>query len=131
MTVNRRNFIRTTASATTALLLSSLDTLALSDVPAFHLSLGPGLKILATNWGFKGSLDEYCAKVKQEGYDGIEIWWPMNMDVRGELFTALKKYELEAGFLCGAYKSNWQEHFDDFRKMIFRGCDIYHILANF
>ena len=31
------------------------------------------LKILATNWGYTGTVDEYCAKVKKDGYDGIEI----------------------------------------------------------
>ena len=35
------------------------------------------LKLLATNWGFEGSVDAYCDKVKKAGYDGIEIWWPM------------------------------------------------------
>ena len=34
------------------------------------------LKILATNWGFHGTIDEYLSQVKKEGYDGIEIWWP-------------------------------------------------------
>ena len=31
------------------------------------------LKLLATNWGFEGSMDAYCDKVKKAGYDGIEI----------------------------------------------------------
>lgn len=36
------------------------------------------LKILATNWGFEGTLEEYLSKVNQDGYDGIETWWPMD-----------------------------------------------------
>ena len=77
-----------------------------------------GLKILATNWGFKGSLDEYAAKVKQEGYDGIEIWWPMEKKAQDELFSVLKKYGLAVGFLCGAQQKDCKEHFDFFKKMI-------------
>ena len=46
------------------------------------------LKILATNWGFNGTIDEYCAKVKKEGYDGIEIWWPAEKKDQDELFAA-------------------------------------------
>jgi len=57
------------------------------------------LKVLATNWGFEGSLDSYCAKVKQEGYHGIEIWWPTEKKDEDELFATLKKYGLEVGFL--------------------------------
>lgn len=76
------------------------------------------LKVLGTNWGFHGTTDEFCAKVKKEGYDGIEIWWPGEKKDQDELFTALKKYELEVGFLCGGYQSNWQEHLDTFKKAV-------------
>src|SRR2546423_13617137 len=76
------------------------------------------LKILATNWGFPGTLEEYCAKVKKEGYDGIEIWWPMEKAGQDELFRLLQKYGLEVGFLVGAYQPDYQEHFDYFNKMI-------------
>ena len=48
------------------------------------------LKILATNWGFPGSIDEYCAKAKHDGYDGIEIWWQYDPKDHDELFAALK-----------------------------------------
>ncbi|MFL5739075.1 MAG: sugar phosphate isomerase/epimerase family protein [Flavisolibacter sp.] len=76
------------------------------------------LKILATDWGFHGSLDEYCEQVSKEGYHGIEIWWPMEKKDQDQLFTALKKYKLEVGFLCGAYQPTYKEHFDFFRQMI-------------
>ncbi len=76
------------------------------------------LKIMATNWGFQGSTDAYCSKVKQEGYDGIEIWWPTEKKAQDELFTALKKYELEVGFLTAGHESNFTEHFISFKKMI-------------
>lgn len=75
------------------------------------------LKILATNWGFTGSLDEYCTRVKKEGYDGIEIWWPLERKDQDELFTVLKKYQLEVGFLCGSGQSDFKEHLDSFKKM--------------
>jgi len=75
------------------------------------------LKILATNWGFHGTQDEFLAKVKKEGYDGIEIWWPGEKNRQDELFAGLKKYQLEVGFLCGAWQSNWQEHLESFKSM--------------
>jgi sugar phosphate isomerase/epimerase len=62
------------------------------------------LKILATNWGFRGTLDEYCSKVKTEGYDGIEIWWPVEAKEQNELFATLKKYNLEVGFYVAVVK---------------------------
>jgi len=76
------------------------------------------LKLLATNWGFPGSLEEYCTKVKKEGYDGIEIWWPLEKKDQDELFACLKKHELEVGFLCAGSDDNYQKHFDQFIQMI-------------
>jgi sugar phosphate isomerase/epimerase len=75
------------------------------------------LKLLATNWGFEGSMKEYITKVKQEGYDGIEIWWPMDEKELIELADLLTKNNLEVGFLCGAQDTNYQEHFAFFKKM--------------
>lgn len=76
------------------------------------------LKVLGTSWGFEGTVDEFCAKVKKEGYDGIENWWPYDKKGQDELFAALKKYDLQIGFLVGGYQSNFQEHLDTFKKMI-------------
>ncbi|HEV8284557.1 MAG TPA: TIM barrel protein [Chitinophagaceae bacterium] len=76
------------------------------------------LKILATNWGFHGSIDEYCSKVKRDGYDGIEIWWPMEKKDQDDLFAALKKNALEVGFLTAGHESNYQDNFNSFKKMI-------------
>jgi len=76
------------------------------------------LKIFATNWGFPGTLDEYCSKAKKDGYDGIEIWWPEDKKKQDELFESLKKHQLDVGFLCGASTSNFQEHLHAFKKMI-------------
>ena len=114
MRLNRRNFIQST---TTALMLSSLEIFASS-----HKNPGVKdnfqLKLLATNWGFRGTLDEYCFRVKKEGYDGIEIWWPKEQKDQDELFTALKKHSLEVGFLTAGSESNYNDHFNTFKKMI-------------
>ncbi|MDP4283197.1 MAG: sugar phosphate isomerase/epimerase [Bacteroidota bacterium] len=118
MKQNRRKFIETTASATAALLLTSITDFAETKPSNKHMNKNFELKLLATNWGFEGSLDSYCKKVKKDGYDGIEIWWPMDKKDQEELFRLLKKYDLEVGFLCGAYQSDYNEHLQYFKKMI-------------
>jgi len=115
--LNRRNFLQTTTSATTALMLASLDMFA--QPPSINnMNTNFQLKVLATNWGFNGTVDELCAKVKQEGYDGIEVWWPTEQKEQDELFAALKKYVLEVGFLSAGHESNYKDHFESFKKMI-------------
>ncbi|HEU4607897.1 MAG TPA: sugar phosphate isomerase/epimerase [Chitinophagaceae bacterium] len=79
---------------------------------------GYQLKILATNWGFNGSMDLYCSKVKAAGYDGIEIWWPVSEKEQQELFDGLKKYQLEVGFLAAGSSSKFDEHFKAFKTMV-------------
>jgi sugar phosphate isomerase/epimerase len=95
-----------------------MEAFAIPLKPHEPMNTGFELKIMATNWGFPGSLDEYCAKVKKEGYDGIEIWWPLEKKSQDELFTALKKHQLELGFLCAGFDANFQKHFSQFTEMI-------------
>ena len=116
--MNRRNFLGLSTSAGTALLLSSLETFSLIHTSTFNMNTNFDLKIMATNWGFPGSVDEYCALVKKEGYDGIEIWWPIEKKDQDELFEALKKNNLQVGFLVAGHESNFKDHFESFKKMI-------------
>jgi sugar phosphate isomerase/epimerase len=116
--LNRRNFLELGASSTAALLFSSLDTFSSLDKPAFTMNKNFELKILATNWGFGGTIDEYCLKVKHDGYDGIEIWWPGEKKDQDALFAALKKNNLEVGFLTAGHESNYDQHFSTFKNMV-------------
>jgi sugar phosphate isomerase/epimerase len=74
--------------------------------------------ILQTDWGFSGTVFDYCAKVKKEGYDGIESWWPGEPKAQEDLFNALKKNNLEVGFLVSGWESNYNDHINTFRKMV-------------
>jgi sugar phosphate isomerase/epimerase len=100
------------------MLLASLDAFAFSNLPIKNMDNNFKLKLLATNWGFPGTLEEYCAKVKKEGYDGIELWWPLEKKDQDELFDCLRRHELEVGFLCGGSDSSFQKHLDQFVQMV-------------
>src|SRR5579859_1324976 len=111
--INRKQFIaRTTLAATGILLDAYAQPLVAAARDGFQL------KILATDWGFPGSLDEYGAKVRQAGYDGIEIWWSLEPERQEAVFAMLKKYGLEVGFLCGGSESDPAAHFEHFKKMV-------------
>jgi sugar phosphate isomerase/epimerase len=118
MNQNRRKFIETTASATAALMLASIPTFAKAKHSKEIMNNKFELKLLATNWGFEGTIDAYCDKVKKAGYDGIEIWWPLEKAGQDEVFAALKKYNLEVGFLCAGHQTEFAEHYQYFKKMI-------------
>jgi sugar phosphate isomerase/epimerase len=117
MALTRRKFLGLTTAAGAAWSVSMANTFP-ENKPAFSSNAGFSLKILGTNWGFKGTVDQFCASAKKEGYDGIEMWWPTEKKGQDELFDALKKHSLDIGFLCGGSQSNWTEHLDYFKKAI-------------
>jgi sugar phosphate isomerase/epimerase len=114
--LNRRNFLELTCSSATLIMLPSLDIFS-GPLPTTTRAAGYQLKVLATNWGFGGSLEDYCARVKKAGYEGIEIWWPLAPRDQEELFALLSKNKLEVGFLCGSGHSQFTEHLEAFKKM--------------
>ncbi|MFA5244596.1 MAG: TIM barrel protein [Pedobacter sp.] len=119
MKKDRRNFIKASAAGSAALFLSSLESFSMPLRFEPLANRNYDLKIMATSWGFQGTIDAFCAKAKKEGYDGIELWWPANnKKVQDEIFAALKTHELEIGFLCGGSQPDPQEHLDFYKKMI-------------
>lgn len=115
--MNRKNFLGIGVSAAAATMFSSFESLA-SYKPSLTMNKNFELLILATNWGFKGNMDEFCAAAKKEGYNGAELWWPENENEQKELFDALKKHGLQVGFLYGAWQSTPKENLGTFQKNI-------------
>jgi sugar phosphate isomerase/epimerase len=114
MSVSRRGFIGLTGS----MIISALDTVAASKNFLNPENKSMDLKIFATNWGYPGTLEDYCARVKKEGYDGIEMWWPAEKSAQDELFAALKKHSLAVGFLCGSGEVGYEKHLKAFCEMV-------------
>ena len=114
MNLNRRQFITSTAAASTGLLLTSLTSFAKPIMP--DSQSGYSLLIFATNWGFTGSWDEFASKIKQAGYDGMEVWWPTDEKNRAELLEVLNKHKLQVGFLVGSGEKDFQNHLAQFQQ---------------
>ena len=115
--ITRKQFIDTSALAATGLLFSSLEAFASNPSPT-RAAAGFRLIVMATDWGFNGSFDEYCAKAKSTGYDGIETVWSADPHRQDEIFTAVKKQGLEVGFLCRGDESTAPENLATFKKMV-------------
>ena len=114
ITMNRRNFLQQSTLTGTGLLLSSLNTIAMAQT--IQLPADFDLKILATNWGYSGTWDSFCSKVKTEGYDGVELWLPGDEKDKNEMMDAIKKYNLNYGFLCAGHQADFTSHFETFKK---------------
>ena len=80
----------------------------------------PGFElfIFATNWGFNGSWDEFCSRIKKEGYDGAEIWYPAEEKLRKEFLATFQKYNLKFGLLFGGSDNDHQKHLQQFKSTL-------------
>lgn len=113
---SRRNFIKLSTAASATLIMNPLENFAMPD----RVKAAPGfsMTIMATNWGFPGSWDEYCAKAKAAGYDGCEIWWPTDQADRTKMFDALTKHGLKYGFLWGSGDPDFKKNQSQFEAVM-------------
>src|SRR5690606_30723418 len=54
-----------------------------------------------TDWGNQLPMDEFLAKAKADGYNGIEVWMPGDQQAKDKLKAGLEKYDLKVIFLHG------------------------------
>lgn len=76
------------------------------------------LKILATNWGFSGSWDDFLKKAKASGYDGCEVWIPMVEGQRADFLAAAAKHGMSFGFLAGGGSADFAEHLKAYESQV-------------
>lgn len=128
MNINRRNFIQKTAMAGSAFLMPGMD----ADASPFlqPASAGYELKIMATNWGYNGNAETFCAAAKKEGYDGVEVWMPGDAKGRDEIANATAKHGLALGLLYGGGDKDPAKHLQQFRDGITAATTVKPIYIN-
>lgn len=65
--MNRKGFIQKGSLAAALLTLGEMDVLAGTNTPAAS-NKGTDLLVLATNWGFEGTVQQFCEAVAKAGY---------------------------------------------------------------
>lgn len=77
---------------------------------------GAGMEIvvLATNWGDPDSIEDFCRKIKGQGYDGLEVWYPTDADARSSLVDAASSNGLVFGLLAAGSDADFARHRDQF-----------------
>ncbi|MEM8969218.1 MAG: TIM barrel protein [Bacteroidota bacterium] len=118
MNINRRTFLNNSALLGSGLFLNDDANQPIEFLPPFTIPTDFSLQIFATNWGFNGSANEFCAKAKEAGYDGIEVWLPNDEKAQEELFTALDQHRLAYGFLAAGSDSQFEKHQSQFQQSV-------------
>ena len=99
------------------LLSASLPALARAPL-AFSIPSSFSLRVMATNWGFSGAIEDFCAKAQEAGYDGIEVWCPASKKDQDALRAATEKHQLVYGFLAAGGEADFATHQAQFEQAI-------------
>jgi hypothetical protein len=75
---------------------------------------GYSLKCFATDWGNQASYDEFCARVKAAGFDGVETWVSLDEDKQAATVAAIRRHGLEVGMLIGGREPDVAAHYASF-----------------
>lgn len=63
------------------------------------------LQFFQTDWGRTDSWFDFCERTQKAGYDGIEVWFPTELQSMLDLKKALEQYNLKVIFLAGTDRS--------------------------
>ena len=91
--MRRRDFLKTTSIASSSLLVPIVEDYK----QPFSEGNPTDLFIMATDWGFKGDIFQFCEAAKNAGYDGIEVWVPTTPTAMNCLSEAVVKNNLKLG----------------------------------
>ncbi len=128
MSFSRREFIKTTALTGSGLLINPLPSTSNST----KMKSAPGfeLLILATNWGFEGSLNDFCLRIKKEGYDGAEVLCPLDEGQCKSLAATFHDHGLKFAFLVRGWEKDFAKHYQQFEDNLKRAVSFQPIYIN-
>jgi sugar phosphate isomerase/epimerase len=129
MFLNRRKFLTLTAMSGTTAMLNPLEAFNVPLNPVTN-SQGFELLILATNWGFAGGWEEFCAKIKSDGYDGAEVWFPGDEKSRTEFLRAAEKHKLRFAFLFGGSDRDPKKQLQEFKSSVSAAAELKPLFIN-
>ena len=128
MSISRREFLSISAITGTHVLLNNLDAVA----KPLDTAVAPGYSLLvfATNWGYTGTWDEFCEKIKKLGYDGAELWLPKTESEQQQMFSTFGKHNLKIGLLAAGSSKDARQHLEEFRIAIDKAVEYTPVYIN-
>jgi len=110
--MKRREFFATTVGIGAMASLLTRETKASDKITNANTDMT--IKIFATNWGDNDTIENFCKKIKEYGYDGLEVWYPGDASDRERLLKATSENGLEFGLLVGGWQPEFKAHFELF-----------------
>lgn len=128
--MRRRHFLRSSSAALAMSAFPSTWFDFAQKRPNFVRNEGFSLKIMATNWGFRGSFEDFCQQAQAAGYDGVEIWVPQEPRERERVLAVLGKHNLAFGLLVGGWDADFQKHLASFESSLGKAISLQPLYIN-
>ena len=130
MAAGRRDFLKNSGVLTTGALTGFPFDFFESKPLEMNLPADFQVRFHATNWGFQGSMSEFCEKAKREGYDGIEVWAPREAGPRDELIRLIREHGLDLGLLVGVGDRDPAVHARNFQEYLREASQLKPVYIN-
>jgi hypothetical protein len=97
-------------------LVGSLAALAIAPLSMSRAAAKTGfsLKCFATDWGNQAPYDEFCAKARAAGFDGVETWVSLDEAKQAATVATIRRHGLEVGMLIGGREPDAAAHLATF-----------------
>lgn len=112
--MKRRDFIETTLGFGAALAAGAIPARTAPRASTSEMKI----QILATNWGDSDPIEEFCRKIKDQGYDGLEVWYPTTAEARDRLVAATREHGLVFGLLAAGNSPDFSTHLQQFESSL-------------
>ena len=92
--------------------LQSLPVIAMAPLMTARAATKSGysLTCFATDWGNQAPYNEFCAKAKAAGYDGVETWVSLDKDKHAATIETIRRHDLQLGLLIGGREPDPDAH---------------------
>jgi hypothetical protein len=96
--------------------LQSLAALSIAPLGAARAAARSGysLKCFATDWGNQAPYDDFCAKAKAAGFDGVETWVSLDEARQAATVATIRRHGLAVGMLIGGREADPDAHLATF-----------------
>ncbi|WP_257666814.1 sugar phosphate isomerase/epimerase family protein [Parapedobacter tibetensis] len=111
-------------------LLLILSALVSSSAKAQQQKRSAGITYFCTDWGRDVSWDDFCKRIADAGFDGVETWVPADSATLQEMMDAFRHYNLAYIFLCRGSGPDFNTYLTAYKHQLERAVALSPVLIN-
>lgn len=98
-----------------AVLALMISAMAPASINAQQLPKSANITYFCTDWARDVPWDDFCKRIADVGFDGVETWVPTDSTAIREMMEAFRKYRLAYIFLCSGSGSDFETYLSSYK----------------